>query len=158
MATNSQSTDAVTEPVQASTPGLPQSQIQSAQLSRKAQSRRHSMRSIKRRKFDDEIVESSLPSKGIRRSMDGTPTDEVNENLASPSSVSSFYDLGKNFKSNSHFYYWEISLIHDYLYFLHMAGDNESANKGVCCSLVNFQSLDLLSNYSFYRTLQTHLK
>ncbi|XP_076818337.1 microspherule protein 1-like [Clavelina lepadiformis] len=37
--------------------------------------RRHSSRSIKRRKFDDELVESSLPSKTQRKSTDGT--DEV---------------------------------------------------------------------------------
>ncbi|XP_039261614.1 microspherule protein 1-like [Styela clava] len=52
--------------------------------SKRTDRRRHSLRSIKRRKFDDEIVESSLASKGLRRSLDGSNPDEHHDEVVSP--------------------------------------------------------------------------
>ena len=46
--------------------------------------RRHSSRSIKRKKFDDEVVESSLPSKMQRKSLEGAEDSSV---TASPAST-----------------------------------------------------------------------
>lgn len=48
--------------------------------------RRHSLRSIKRKRFDDELVESSLQSRGVKSAADGA-AEETQESAVSPTSA-----------------------------------------------------------------------
>uniref|UniRef100_H2Y4L6 FHA domain-containing protein n=1 Tax=Ciona savignyi TaxID=51511 RepID=H2Y4L6_CIOSA len=68
--------------------------------------RRHSSRSIKRRKFDDELVESSLPQKPQRKSSDGLPVEDFGKISSSSvpeesKSTRTIQDSSRRFSANS---------------------------------------------------------